>query len=113
MGGPTPPYARTAADISDGSTSGRSVLTGTPSQGATALGLGTGNAPSFAGASFTAAIALSTFIVSTLPAGTFGGLIHVSNARKIGEASGSGTGVIAYYSNGAWRRMSDDTPVAV
>ncbi|SFF76936.1 hypothetical protein [Methylobacterium sp. yr596] len=107
-----PPPSIAPIQIIGSTASGRSVLTGTAAQGATALGLGTANAPTFAGATFNAAIALPTFIVSTLPAGTFGGLIHVANARKVGEASGSGTGVLAYFSNGSWRRLSDDTPVA-
>ncbi|MGX7706323.1 hypothetical protein [Methylobacterium sp. Gmos1] len=56
MGGPTPPYARTAADISDSTASGRSVLTGTPAQGATALGLGTANSPTFTNATFSGGV---------------------------------------------------------
>ncbi|TGD96480.1 DUF2793 domain-containing protein [Methylobacterium nonmethylotrophicum] len=37
-----------AADVTDASATGRSVLTGTAAQGATALGLGTGSSPTFA-----------------------------------------------------------------
>ena len=180
MGGPTPPYARTAADISDSSTSGRSVLTGTPAQGATALGLGAGNAPSLAGLNLTGSltstalnalsvdgsagevhpwigkrsgtassyqyvtsttigiydsgwgpvwnfdgttfstkalsvsgpVSLQPYTVSSLPVGTAGQLICVSNGRKVGEGAGAGTGVVACYSNSAWRRLSDDSVVA-
>ncbi|MFH6786696.1 hypothetical protein [Methylobacterium sp. MA0201] len=53
-----------------------------------------------------------SFTVATVPAGVAGDLVHVSNARKVGEAAGSGTGVLSYYSNGNWRRLSDDGPVA-
>ncbi|AWN55074.1 hypothetical protein [Methylobacterium sp. 17Sr1-1] len=170
-----------AADITDSSTSGRTVLTGTAAAGATALGLGTGNSPTFTslkltgsatfggqlGADQTAALAAdyftggragrllayshdsttANFEVWTAAANTgaarvlllsaigdlsvtgsvrpatvtvaqlaslsptVGDQRYVSNGRKIGEAAGSGTGVPAYYSNGSWRRLSDDTPV--
>ncbi|WP_164712246.1 hypothetical protein [Methylobacterium currus] len=53
-----------------------------------------------------------SYTVATVPAGAAGGLVYVSNARKAGEAAGSGTGVLACFSNGAWRRLSDETPVA-
>ncbi len=52
------------------------------------------------------------YTVATLPAGAPGAVVHASNARKVGEGAGGGTGVIAYYSNGNWRRLSDDSPVA-
>jgi hypothetical protein len=52
------------------------------------------------------------FTVATLPAGATGAIVYASNARKVGEAAGAGTGVPAYYSNGNWRRLSDDSPVA-
>ncbi|AWB21256.1 hypothetical protein DA075_10315 [Methylobacterium currus] len=58
------------------------------------------------------AIRPGTFTVSTLPTGVAGATIYVSNGRKVSEAAGAGTGVPAYFSNGAWRRYSDDTPVA-
>ena len=57
-------------------------------------------------------IRAGTYTVGTVPAGVVGAQIYVSNARKVGEAAGSGTGVLAYYSNSAWRRPSDDTPIA-
>lgn len=63
-------------------------------------------------ATFLSTIRLASYTVGTLPAGAAAGLIYVSNARKVGEGSGSGTGVVAYYSNGNWRRLSDDSPVA-
>ena len=44
--------------------------------------------------------------------GTFSGFPRFAlDGCKQGEASGSGTGVSVYYSNGAWRRYSDDAPV--
>lgn len=201
MGGPTTPYARVAADISDSTASGRSVLTGTAAQGATALGLGAGNGPTWAfgvfrntagggslevgssdggpnddtllfrtsfagtaGARVTGSvlgapdagsggrlilsslgvdgviraavridaaqnvgvgttspatrldvaglIRAGSYTVATLPTGVVGALAYATNGRKVGEASGAGTGVIVYYSNGAWRRLSDDAAVA-
>ncbi|TNC14934.1 hypothetical protein FF100_04990 [Methylobacterium terricola] len=54
----------------------------------------------------------AAFTVTTVPSGTAGDIIYVSNARKVGEGAGAGTGVIAYYSNNNWRRLSDDSPVA-
>ncbi|WP_288587646.1 DUF2793 domain-containing protein [uncultured Methylobacterium sp.] len=61
---------------------------------------------------FTQPAKFTGYTVSTMPAGAVGMVIYVSNARKVGEAAGSGTGVMAYYSNGNWRRPSDDSPVA-
>ncbi len=197
-----------SADITDAGPSGRSVLTGTAAQGATALGLGTANAPTFSGvtirptapnsglaltgagqpntlsffpwaasgaynsmvvggdqvlmwrgstsdaadagglcivpwsasatgmritsngrvginvaapqvaldvagaAACTGSVRPGAFTVATVPAGTAGAVIFVSNGRKSGEASGAGTGVLACFSNGNWRRLSDDSPVA-
>jgi hypothetical protein len=174
-----------ASEILDASPSGRSVLTGTAAQGATALGLGTGNSPTFAGLSSTGPVAVAgnlsihgtptldqsdgftvikdgagaidaillgstdasnyyknnghyfqsrdsatqfaqitssgvissakirpgSYTVATVPSGVAGDQIYVSDARKIGEGVGAGTGAIAYYSNGNWRRLSDDSPV--
>ncbi|WP_164712442.1 hypothetical protein [Methylobacterium currus] len=57
-------------------------------------------------------LSLGVYTVATLPAGTAGTMLYVSNGRKVGEAAGAGTGVLACYSNGAWRRLSDETPVA-
>ncbi|TNC12255.1 hypothetical protein FF100_15565 [Methylobacterium terricola] len=52
------------------------------------------------------------YTVATLPAGSNGTVVYASNARKVTEGAGAGTGVIAFYSNGNWRRLSDDSPVA-
>ncbi len=167
-----------AAEITDASAAGRTVLTGTAAQGATALGLGATNQPSFAGvmiggggaftpgaiysdpgwgflfyprvagqaaahAFFNSAgssvlmaikdggdvgigvgaypatkldvggpIRPGSYTVATLPAGVVGAQVYVSNGRKVAEAAGAGTGVTATYSNGAWRRLSDDSAVA-
>ncbi|MFH6783615.1 MULTISPECIES: hypothetical protein [Methylobacterium] len=57
-------------------------------------------------------IRAGSYTVSTVPAGVVGELIYVSNARKVGESAGAGTGVISYYSNGNWRRLSDDSAIA-
>ncbi|WP_017879735.1 hypothetical protein [Janthinobacterium sp. CG3] len=53
-----------------------------------------------------------TFTVATLPAGANGKTAYASNGRKVGEAAAAGTGIPVYYSNGAWRRHSDDTAAA-
>ncbi len=56
---------------------------------------------------------LASFTVAGLPAGGAAGAIaFASNGRKAAEAAGAGTGVAVLYSNGAWRRLSDDAPVA-
>lgn len=184
-----------AAEILDASASGRAVLTGTAASGATALGLGTGDGPTFGAltvssfstaanavvmrmasnpgsdgtsattiriekasnyggeisgyltqnvggglwlsvlngnstslmalqldgagvATFTRSVnvngllRLAAYTVATMPTGVVGSIIYASNARKSSEAAGAGTGVIAYYSNGHWRRLSDDSPIA-
>ncbi|MBY0300003.1 MAG: DUF2793 domain-containing protein [Methylobacterium sp.] len=171
-----------AAEITDASSTGRTVLTGLAAQGAAALGLGPSDGPTFAtltagsfvrfqparqldfndgkvGARLFArglniigvaseaddpqryltmfgllelggplmvhgwtwlngtvtvggGLHLASYTVATVPAAAVGTTIYVSNARKAGEASGAGTGVVAYYSNGAWRRPSDDSAIA-
>ncbi|MFE1601643.1 hypothetical protein [Methylobacterium sp. ID0610] len=65
-----------------------------------------------AGVSVGTTLQLGSYTVATVPAGTAGMMIYVSNARKNGEAAGAGTGVAAYYSGGSWRRTSDDTAIA-
>ncbi len=56
---------------------------------------------------------LAAFTVSGLPAGgTVGAMAFASNGRKVGEAGGAGTGVAVLFSNGAWRRLSNDSAVA-
>lgn len=62
---------------------------------------------------FKALIGLASYTVAALPAAAFNGaLAFASNGRKASEAAGAGTGVVAAYSNGAWRRLADDTVVA-
>ncbi len=64
-------------------------------------------------AAFKALLGLTPYAVAVLPSGAFNGaLAFASNGRKVGEAAGAGTGVVAAYSNGAWRRLSDDSLVA-
>lgn len=41
-----------------------------------------------------------------------GSIAFATNGRKQGEGAGAGSGVPVYYSNGFWRRYSDDTQVA-
>lgn len=51
------------------------------------------------------------YMVNTLPPrGIPGEIVFVSDARKVGEGPGLGTGTLAYYSD-KWRRVSDDGPV--
>jgi hypothetical protein len=60
---------------------------------------------------FKALIGAAAYVVSALPGGFNGALAFASNGRKAGEAAGAGTGVVVAYSNGAWRRLSDDSVV--
>jgi hypothetical protein len=56
---------------------------------------------------------LPSYTVAALPASPNAGAIaYASNGRKVGEGAGLGTGVPCYYSNGVWRRYSDDSVVA-
>ncbi|UHC16075.1 hypothetical protein LRS73_26950 [Methylobacterium currus] len=57
-------------------------------------------------------LSVGVYTVATLPTGTSGTVLYVSNGRKVGEGAGAGTGVVAYYSNGNWRRLSDDSAIA-
>ena len=62
---------------------------------------------------FKALVGLASYTVAALPSAAFNGaLAFASNGRKTAEAAGAGTGVVAAYSNGAWRRLSDDSAVA-
>lgn len=63
-------------------------------------------------AALSAPLGLASLKVAALPAGTPGALAFASDARKPGEAAGAGTGVVAAFSAGTWRRLSDDGPVA-
>lgn len=60
-------------------------------------------------------VATVTFaLLPTVNVGT-GDLLWCSNGRKIGEGVGAGTGVIVYYNPGTltWKRISDDSDVAI
>ena len=49
-----------------------------------------------------------------LPAtGADGQILYVTDGRKTGELAAAGTGVLAYWSDSAWRVFYDDTAVAV
>ena len=62
---------------------------------------------------FKALLGAAPYTVATLPTSAFNGaLAFASNGRKVGEATGGGTGVLSCYSNGAWRRISDDSVVS-
>jgi hypothetical protein len=51
------------------------------------------------------------YTVATLPSGSEGQQTYATNGRKVGEGSGSGTGVPVYFSNGQWRVYSTDAAV--
>ena len=56
--------------------------------------------------------ALTIYSFAELPnPGTNGQVAYVSDGLKIGETTGNGTGVPAYYSNNGWQVLSTDTPV--
>ena len=62
---------------------------------------------------FKALVGLASYTVASLPSAAFNGaLAFASNGRKTTEGAGAGTGVVAAYSNGSWRRLSDETVVA-
>ena len=44
-----------------------------------------------------------------------GDIYKVTNARKVGEGAGAGTGTLCYYnpSDDSWRRVGDDTVAAI
>ena len=54
----------------------------------------------------------ASYTVGTLPVGVNGALAFASNGLKVSEVTGGGTGVIVVFSNGSWRRLSDDNVVA-
>lgn len=55
---------------------------------------------------------VSVYTVADLPiVASRGFLAYASNGRKTGEGVGSGTGVLCYYDNVAWRRVDDGTTV--
>ena len=63
-------------------------------------------------AAFKALLSVVSSTVAALPAGLNGALAFASNGRKLGETAGFGTGVVVAFSNGQWRRLSDDSVVA-
>ena len=62
---------------------------------------------------FSGPVAPGTYTVATLPAGTAGMMAYASNGRKAGEGAGAGTGVLAIYTNSAWRDPSQAYAVVV
>ncbi len=59
-----------------------------------------------------ALLSAATYAVAALPAGLNGALVFATDGRKTGEAAGTGTGVLVAFSNGSWRRLSDDAVVS-
>jgi hypothetical protein len=51
------------------------------------------------------------YTVATLPSGSEGQQTYATDGRKVGEGSGSGTGVPVYFSNAQWRVYSTDAQV--
>ena len=62
---------------------------------------------------FSAPVSPGSYTVATLPAGTAGMMAYASNGRKAGEGAGAGTGVLALYTNSAWRDPSQAYAVVV
>ena len=54
----------------------------------------------------------ASYTVIGLPPGLNGAMAFAANGRKQGEGTGAGTGVMVVFSNGQWRRFSDDSVVA-
>lgn len=79
----------------------------------------TATAGTFSGAlsattgTFSAPVSPGSYTVATLPAGTAGMMAYASNGRKAGEGAGAGTGVLALYTNSAWRDPSQAYAVVV
>jgi len=57
--------------------------------------------------------AFPIFAFANLPTGFEGRTAFVSDGRKTAEVAGAGTGVPAYFSNGAWRTFPADAAVTV
>lgn len=51
------------------------------------------------------------YTYATLPACIDGGICYCTNGRKVGQGAGAGTGVMVYYSAGAWRNFVTDAVV--
>jgi len=52
------------------------------------------------------------YLVANLPTGAEGMTAYATNGLKVGEITGSGTGVPVYFSNGLWRVFSTDAEVS-
>lgn len=62
--------------------------------------------------SFNKKVNYASYTVSSLPSGENGSIVYCSNALKIGETTGNGTGAMVYYSQGYWRLFSTDAIVS-
>lgn len=61
-----------------------------------------------------AGVYVGSFTFASLPSSApAGSIAFVSNALKVAEVPGSGTGTLAYYDGTAWRRVGDDATVSV
>lgn len=59
-------------------------------------------------------MAVTRYTIADLPStATEGVCVYVDNARKQREQTGNGTGCWCYFSQGMWRRISDDAEVTV
>jgi len=76
------------------------------------IGAATPEPGTFTDLTATAVLMPPRYTVAALPAGVVSAIAFATNGRKTGETAGNGTGVLVVYSNGAWRRLSDDSAVA-
>lgn len=57
---------------------------------------------------FSSAFKVATYTVATLPAATVRQVAFASDALKVGQTTGNGTGTLVYADGTAWRRCGDD-----
>jgi len=98
-------------------TFGSSADTGISRLGAASLAVGNGTAGDYSGSLKCAVCINKGFTVALLPSTAATGMVegavaYATNGLKVGETTGSGTGVPVYYSNGYWRVYSTDLAVA-
>ena len=98
-------------------TFGSSADTGISRLGAASLAVGNGTAGDYSGSLKCAVCINKGFTVALLPSTAATGMVegavaYATNGLKVGETTGSGTGVPVYYSNGHWRVYSTDLAVA-
>lgn len=111
-----PAHANKTLDHIDDGTSYSRVPAATVADGiitTTSLGSGLSGYVSKSGSDMTGPLGLPQYAYASLPAGATGRLAFCTNGLKVGETTGSGTGVPVYYSAGSWRVFATDSPVAI